>query len=369
MRITLRTKPLRNGKLRYWIDYYDGRRLKPEILKDYWIYAKPKTHDEREHNKRNSILARATREKRQSDHDKGRAINSKDSVIGYFTDYYKNVANCKYLCKYSLDNLRIFLKNRKQENILLRDITPIICEDYADYLKNNLYKTWKGQQIKAKESTARDYMVYFRMMLKRAAKERLINFHPSEIDVKFEIDHKQKKRYVTVEELIKIYNYHRFEETRKGFLFCVNTGLGEGELSNDNPNKSLKWKHIKNGMISNFVRSKTGKPVMIALNADAIALMGERKGDNDLIFDLPGSSTIHSQMSIMCRDLKIPHTSFYCGRHTFITNSLGIADAGSVSHMTGSNVVSLQHYIHSQEELIRSAVEKLPSVLTPLKEK
>lgn len=363
MKITLRNKKLRNARLRLYIEYYDKKRLSPEIL-DLWIYENPKTFDEKEHNKNHTAKAEDILETRQRDYDKGRLINSKDTLMDYFKEYYNGLTKGKNLCKHSVDHLEAFLKKRGIENILLTKLNPVLFEDFASYLKEETINKNKKGDVKIKESTARYYMVYLKLMLKRAAKEKRINFYPSEIDVKYEKVRKKNKRYVPAEELRLIYNYHRFEVVKKAFLFCVNTGLGAGELTNLNPEKSLKWKHIKNGLIKDFERSKTGISVIIGLNDDAVSLMGERGRPDDAVFNLPAASVINYQMRKMSQDLNIPHTTFYCGRHTFITNSMNSArNAGVVSDMTGSAIRSLQHYNHEREDLIKEAVKGLPSVL------
>lgn len=353
MNITLRTKPLRNGKLRFWIDYYDGKRLAPEILKELWIYETPKTHDEKQHNKRNWAKARDIREQRQADHDKGVLINSAETVSFYFTEYYNNVAVAKEKCYYSLREWKSFLKAINREGLLMRELTAWICDDFGEHLKKKY----------TQQATAREYFYKFAMMIKYASKRKAINFSRSELDVKFVVQSHRRKRYIPDDELMLIANYPKFKNTVKALLFCVNTGFGRAELQNKNPDKILRWKHISDGLIK-WKRGKTNKPVTIALSTDAIELIGERKNDNDPVFTLPGESTVRWQLKRMCEELKIPHTTFYCGRHTFIPNALISAQhAGVVSDMTGSNISSLKHYNHIKEQLIRDAIGGLPSVL------
>lgn len=109
---------------------------------------------------------------------------------------------------------------------------------------------------------------------------------------------------------------------------------------------------------------KTGEVVNVPLNVNALKWMPER-GDaklNDLVFDLPASSTINSDLKQWMKDANVSKSvCFHVSRHTFATLSLESgADIAVVSDLLGhKNLRTTQIYAKVVDKKKAEAVNKL----------
>jgi hypothetical protein len=92
MSVILRKKPLAGGKVRLFLDIHTEAGREKEYLK-FFLYDKPKTAAEREHNREFEKLASAIRAQRElqllsSDHGLESGIKRKLNFLEYYQTYY-----------------------------------------------------------------------------------------------------------------------------------------------------------------------------------------------------------------------------------------------------------------------------------------
>lgn len=354
MKINLRKKKLRNGRLRLYIEYYSKGTRTFEFL-ELKIWERPKDEREREHNKYTIGIAEGIRDARFSDY-----IAGKFDVISL-----KPLTLTEYMAKYEAEYPHLDKKKVKRsfalandffpQGLLLRRLTPVMVDDFGAKMKKDY----------PNHDTSSGYFKKFTKMLKRARKEKLLSFSPfEEIDVKFTIPRsgKSKKEYETPENIVKLWNAPGNDLIKRAFIFCLNTGMGYAELVNDNPEKPLRWKHIKKDRIEHK-RAKTRFEININLTPEIRMLIGPRKKAEDLVFPLPSDFAVRDNLKKMCEAAGIKRLTFYCGRHIFITNLSELTDPNTLSKLSASSFKHIQGYLHDIDKNKKAAMDKLPSVL------
>ena len=92
------------------------------------------------------------------------------------------------------------------------------------------------------------------------------------------------KEYLTKDELNRIINQNTpYPVIRRWFLFSCFSGLPFAE------SQTIKWGDIKtydSHSVLNYVRHKTKEPAQLPLNRQAMDILGERLGNDDLVFPL-----------------------------------------------------------------------------------
>jgi integrase len=136
----------------------------------------------------------------------------------------------------------------------------------------------------------------------------------------------------------------------------------------------LKWKNlifedtegIKQYYLS-FIIKKTGKPNKIPINNDALSILGERKGDDDLIVSglkySANNNNILREWSLLAGIKKIitPHTA----RHTFATRYLTQTnDIYGLQNLIGhKELKTTQVYMHLVDDKLKKNVNSLNSLM------
>jgi integrase len=194
------------------------------------------------------------------------------------------------------------------KNLLIQDLTPSNCEEFAGHLKSQL-----------KKETSRGYFQFFKKMLVKAVEEKYIPTNPAQnVVIKSPPDHLTKAALDKLE-LRKLYETDcRHEVVKRAFLFCCNAGTGFAECS------KIKWGDIKeiNGRpMLVYDRSKNGNYTQVALNSIALTILGKPGEKNALIFTkFPSYTTINKCLLQWMKMAGInKHITFYCSRHSFAT--------------------------------------------------
>jgi integrase len=123
---------------------------------------------------------------------------------------------------------------------------------------------------------------------------------------------------------------------KEAFLFSSLTGLRFSDI------KALKWKNIsfdsQNGYTIKFIQQKTKGLEHLPISEQAIKIIGERKLDNELVFNNLIYSAYHNK--ILHRWIEKAgiekHITFHCARHSFATLQLTFnTDIYTVSKLLG----------------------------------
>lgn len=319
--------------------YHDEENKKRnyEFLRLY-LYDKPKNFLEKEHNKETQLLAESIRAQKILDLQsrKHGFVSSVSGKIG-FLEYFKQITDKKcevngtwgsWLSTYK--HLSSFCKGK---DIPLSKIDEFFLENFKIYLLTNKISSHGG---KLSQNSALSYFNKVKTALKEAYQSRMISENPS-MRVKSIKEKETSRQYLTLGELqILVKTECDYPIMKEAFVFSVLTGLRFSDI------KPLRWKNITfdklNGYMLKFTQQKTKGVEHLPISEQAVKNLGERKKDEDLIFeDLIYSAyhnkILHKWISNAGID---KHITFHCARHSFATLQLTMdTDIYTVSKLLG----------------------------------
>lgn len=377
--VHLSLRKLSNGCSRYYLDFrYKGKRYR-EFLTDLTLKPAKSTED-RTHNKNVRLEAETIRAEREREIINGTfgTVNSKRNdnlLLVDFLESFKQLKADKGQSKsnaVTVNNLIMHIKAYKGEKITMGQVDKAFCNGFIDYLahakafgRNKVNKV-NGERKPLAKTTARLYYNTFVCALNRAVDDGVIASNPTNLirkeDKKPIKPIGEERAYLTADEVKRLINtpYHN-ESVKRAFLFACFCGLRISDV------RALRWVNIQtNGNRQTMIipMKKTGEVVNVPLNANALKWMPER-GDanlNDLVFDLPASSTINSDLKQWMKDANVyKSVCFHVSRHTFATLSLESgADIAVVSDLLGhKNLRTTQIYAKVVDRKKAEAVNKL----------
>lgn len=377
--VHLSLRKLNNGCSRFYLDFrYKGKRYR-EFLTDLTLIP-AKYPEDRAHNKNVRLEAETIRAEREREIINGTfgTVKSKRNdnlLLVDFLESFKQLKADKGQSKsnaVTVNNLIMHIKAYKGDKVTMVQVDKDFCNGFIDYLahakafgRNKVNKV-NGVRKPLAKTTARLYYNTFVCALNRAAKDGIITSNPANL-----IDREDKKpikpigeerAYLTADEVKRLIStpYHN-KSVKRAFLFACFCGLRISDV------RALRWVNIQtngNRQIMIMPMKKTGEVVNVPLNVNALKWMPER-GDaklNDLVFDLPASSTINSDLKQWMKDANVSKSvCFHVSRHTFATLSLESgADIAVVSDLLGhKNLRTAQIYAKVVDKKKVEAVNKL----------
>lgn len=258
--------------------------------------------------------------------------NSSDSIINNWTrvgellSYYTNgrpvpfsIISVKWL-----ENLRLFMLKAPQGG---------------------------GKSGTISQSTASTYFSIVKAGLKQAFVDEYLTTDISE-KVKGIPSGEKQRVALTIEEVNQLVATPcQSDVLKRAFLFSVLTGMRHCDI------KSLRWgqiEQVENGYRIGFTQKKTSVPEYLPISEQALALCGDRKSDNRLVFEgLQDPSWINRPLALWVKQAGITkHITFHCARHTFATLQItNGTDIYTVSKMLGhTNVRTTQIYAKVVDE-------------------
>lgn len=359
MKITLREKVLKDNSKSYYLDIYiNGKRTyeflnirvhpqDSQVLKKEKITAANLLRSQREIEIISSNTNYIPRHKRR--------VNFLSFYASYIEAYQKRDHR---MIRHSFNKFLDFLRYKKLLNkqliLQVENVTPSLCEDFRDYLISDLAGL-SGE-------TPQNYFHRFKKVLKYATKEGLFYKNPAEgvVFKKSDLKSNLRKQILTAEELVLLSRTTcGNEELKRAFLFACHTGLGFAEI------KKLKGSNIKNDRLI-ITRQKTNVVVNIKLSKSALALLGIKKKNEELIFDLNISETaVNKNLNRWMQKAKIDkHITFYCARHSYAVLLLkNGANLKSVSEAMGqTSTTHTIKYLNFVDSLKDEATSNLPDI-------
>lgn len=350
MAVNLKWRSLKNGVKSAYLDININGNRSYEFLKIRLL----KNDKERKEKKR---LAEAIRAKRELEIASGEynflpTHRKKVDFIKYFEDYLQHYTKKdKRKVRYSLEKFKTFID---RNTIQFQEVTPMVCEDFQDYLKS--------PECGLSGETPYDYWKRYKGVLKHAVRNGIILKNPSD-GLLFKGYSKQnsqlRKNILTAEELQAIASTDcGNKEVKRAFLFACYTGLGMAEI------RKLTWERILNGKIKIF-REKGGEQIINDLPPTAIKLLGDPQKPDYFIFSLPSDVAISKDLKAWVKKAGIDkNISFYCGRHTFATQLLiNGANLKTVADCMGhANTKHTIKYLNYVDILKDEAISNLPDI-------
>lgn len=322
IRVHLRERDTKKGVSLY-LDFYPGIRdsrtnkLKRRESLGIYLYKKPKNEREKEHNKEMRAHAEAIRDKYSlalfcDDND----IYDKSKLKADFLSYFYNVAKQKgdkwLFVYYRFDH---FMDSKCTFGELNEDL----CERFRDYIINS--NQLKNKHLKLAKNSAASYFRLFRSILKMAYKDKWLK-----INLNDHIDgiKETQREFLTLEELQLLAKTPcKHPILKNASLVAALTGLRKGDIL------SLKWEHIQPAPLTEDgynIRKEIQKPgryETMPLNPDALELCGERKNDEDLVFESLRKAWTDKPFKEWIKSAGINRKiSFHCGRHTILSFGL-----------------------------------------------
>lgn len=256
------------------------------------------------------------------------------------------------------------------EEITLKEITSDWVAGFRDYLRRDA-KAWTSRYTKPREDrrlSQNSQVSYFnklRACMRQAYEEGLIPENPC-LGVPGIREEETVRMYLSIDELRTLAatpcDYPRIKDA---FLFSCLTGLRRSDIVR------LKWGdvHLEGDFTRIIFRQKkTGGQEYLDLAPEAAGLMGERGGDEQLVFpDIHTPTSTNSVIRVWVARAGIKKDiTFHCGRHTFATMMLTLGtDLYTVSKLLGHKFISTtQRYAKVLDKKKQEAVSSIPRLLS-----
>ena len=371
VKVTLRKKPISKGRLSLYLDFYPavenpktGKKTRREFLNIY-IWESPRSAAERRDDKNKLKEAEAIRVRREYELLSGEYYQTEEEdkvvdFVQYYEDHVKTYENSKdNTYKNAISAFRRF-KHFCNGEMSSDKLTRKVVEEYRTYLDGALsFNTGKPITQNSKAL----YFTKFRGVLLKGHQEGIFEKNPAAFVKGFKSE-TSKREYLTIDEVRQLFNTPVED---KYFLkivrFAILTGLRFSDI------KKLRWSevdysanlqhHIK------YVQQKTSSYEVLPIPEEAVKSLGERKGNDDLVFDKMKSIPHYRKILIQwVKDAQInKHITFHCFRHTYATLQLSNGtDLFTLSKMMGhKDVKTTQIYAKVIDESKVKAANVIPS--------
>ncbi len=255
-----------------------------------------------------------------------------------------------------LELLKIFAKC---DVIPFGSIDLKLIEDFKQFM----FTAPQGGKKKGivSRNTAATYFSIFKAALKQAFVDGYLTIDLS-AKAKGIPEQESRREYLTIDELNTLATTECDNPIiKRAALFSALTGMRHVDI------QKLRWKEIvRDGdhWRVNFTQQKTKGVEYTPISEQAYQLCGERRDDNQLVFeDLPSPSWISKPLKRWIKASGITkHITFHCFRHTFATLQLANGtDIYTVSKMLGhTNVKTTQIYtkvVDAKKETAADAIK------------
>lgn len=359
--VTLRTRPLKNGMLSYYLDYYPGYRdqetmktIRHEGLNIY-IYANPKNERERNFNATMSEKAEAIRCRRfESIVNDRYDFFDRHKLKADFLEYYRKQLR-KHDQKWEFVYHHFY--NFVHGKCTFEEIDIDLCNKFREYLLN---AKQLRRDDRISKNSASGYWSTFKGLLKILYRNRLIKTNINDFLDKIEIEDTPKD-YLSVEELYKLAETPCKKPILKtAALFSCLTSLRISDIL------SLQWHEIVDfaagGKCVHTITQKTKTEDIIPVSDEALQLIGYSPEKTGLVFKGLKRSWTQHPMKEWIREAGITkNITFHCFRHTFATLQIAAGtDIYTVSKMlTHRNVSTTQIYAELVSEKKRESANKI----------
>lgn len=369
MSVTIRTRELANGCRSIYLDIYESGKRRTEYLN---LYLKPEVDDKAKSENDNAMkLAVATRAERFLGKEKEVDSDIHGTLLSEWMErYVSNLAS-----RLKPDSLRHhqilvrtvndYLAHIHKRSMMTNQFDKKIYTGFLVYLKDT-YRVQRGDNhYELHPTTLFNKQRMLNQMLNAAVKDGQLAENPFK---QLENNEKFKKParnivFLTKEEVMRMAaTPAQSWRTKVGFMFCCFTGLRLSDLS------ALRWKdirHTDSGMEIHLTSmQKTGKPLTVPLNRNALKWLPERQGKqaDDKVFDLPERTTCRVCVKALAKRAGITKDiCFHTSRATFATLLLAAGtDLYTVSKLLGhTSVKTTQKYAEVLLSSKSDAVNKM----------
>ena len=359
--VTLRTRPLKNGMLSYYLDYYPGYRdqetmktIRHEGLNIY-IYANPKNERERNFNATMSEKAEAIRCRRfESIVNDRYDFFDRHKLKADFLEYYRKQLR-KHDQKWEFVYHHFY--NFVHGKCTFEEIDIDLCNKFREYLLNAKQLRRDGRISK---NSASGYWSTFRGLLKILYRNRLIKTNINDFLDKIETEDTPKE-YLSVEELYKLAETPCKKPILKtASLFSCLTSLRISDIL------SLQWHEIVDfaagGKCVHTITQKTKTEDIIPISDEALQLIGYSPEKTGLVFKGLKRSWTQHPMKEWIREAGITkNITFHSYRRTYATlqGAAGTDIRTIQSNMAHKSITTTQRYMKVVDSNKREASNRI----------
>jgi len=273
-----------------------------------YSWVTPKTKQEKEDNAKAEILLIQA----EKDFKEFGPPNKKRKVeINNLVEFYQNYSDSKKMKNNrhlvgSLNQFKLFLKEKKRAEIPVEKVTEEFCTDFRDWLLEKFH----GE-------TPANYFARFKQMMKAAIKKGYFKVNPASDVRSLRNEKTEEKVSLSDAEYEKVVSSICPDvEIKRAVVFSLYTGMRWCDV------KVLKWGNIseyKKVPTFSIIQLKTGYKAEGPIDKIAFKYMGQKKGKNDLVFNLPSSTWANDVLKRWINDIGIDKKfTWHCCRHSFI---------------------------------------------------
>ena len=359
--VTLRTRPLKNGMLSYYLDYYPGYRdqetmktIRHEGLNIY-IYANPKNERERNFNATMSEKAEAIRCRRfESIVNDRYDFFDRHKLKADFLEYYRKQLR-KHDQKWEFVYHHFY--NFVHGKCTFEEIDIDLCNKFREYLLN---AKQLRRDDRISKNSASGYWSTFKGLLKILYRNRLIKTNINDFLDKIEIEDTPKD-YLSVEELYKLAETPCKKPILKtAALFSCLTSLRISDIL------SLQWHEIVDfaagGKCVHTITQKTKTEDIIPVSDEALQLIGYSPEKTGLVFKgLKRSWTQHPMKEWILEAGITKNITFHSYRRTYATlqGAAGTDIRTIQSNMAHKSITTTQRYMKVVDSNKREASNRI----------
>lgn len=359
--VTLRTRPLKNGMLSYYLDYYPGYRdqetmktIRHEGLNIY-IYANPKNERERNFNATMSEKAEAIRCRRfESIVNDRYDFFDRHKLKADFLEYYRKQLR-KHDQKWEFVYHHFY--NFVHGKCTFEEIDIDLCNKFREYLLN---AKQLRRDDRISKNSASGYWSTFRGLLKILYRNRLIKTNINDFLDKIETEDTPKD-YLSVEELYKLAETPCKKPILKtAALFSCLTSLRISDIL------SLQWHEIVDfaagGKCVHTITQKTKTEDIIPISDEALQLIGYSPEKTGLVFKGLKRSWTQQPMKEWIREAGITkNITFHSYRRTYATlqGAAGTDIRTIQSNMAHRSITTTQRYMKVVDSNKREASNRI----------
>ena len=359
--VTLRTRPLKNGMLSYYLDYYPGYRDQ-ETMKtipheglNIYIYANPKNERERNFNATMSEKAEAIRCRRfESIVNDRYDFFDRHKLKADFLEYYRKQLR-KHDQKWEFVYHHFY--NFVHGKCTFEEIDIDLCNKFREYLLN---AKQLRRDDRISKNSASGYWSTFKGLLKILYRNRLIKTNINDFLDKIEIEDTPKD-YLSVEELYKLAETPCKKPILKtAALFSCLTSLRISDIL------SLQWHEIVDfaagGKCVHTITQKTKTEDIIPVSDEALQLIGYSPEKTGLVFKGLKRSWTQHPMKEWIREAGITkNITFHSYRRTYATlqGAAGTDIRTIQSNMAHKSITTTQRYMKVVDSNKREASNRI----------
>lgn len=284
---------------------------------DYYLYANPKTPQQKTHNKEVEKKVEIIRAEKEKDYLNGKyGFQSESKVKANFIDYFRKLTNERLKNKGNYGNWDSALKHLIKycgDNVSFQNVDLIFCEGYREYLQITAKKT-DGNNLSS--SSVNSYLCKLRAALNQAVNDGVILANPA-LKVSTPRVVEKERSFLTLEEVQKLFKTDcKYDVLKRAFLFSCLTGLRWSDINKLEWNQLQKendnWKII-------FHQQKTKGLQYHYISNQSKELLGSKvDGFGRVFVGLRYSAQMNTVLMQWCLKAGITkHITFHCARHTY----------------------------------------------------